>query len=139
MLISAIEILLLIIAGLLFVPTLVLLIEVVIACAAKRRPRDTSAIFKGKVAVIMPAHNESAGLEATLTKLNGQLPRLSDIHVVADNCTDDTADIARRCGATVYVRSDTERRGRGMLWRMASRCLRRILLMLSWSSMLIAW
>jgi cellulose synthase/poly-beta-1,6-N-acetylglucosamine synthase-like glycosyltransferase len=33
--------------------------------------------------------------------------------VIADNCTDDTAEIARGLGATVLARSDPERRGKG--------------------------
>jgi cellulose synthase/poly-beta-1,6-N-acetylglucosamine synthase-like glycosyltransferase len=35
------------------------------------------------------------------------------ILVVADNCTDDTAEIAKRCGVDVIERFDSERRGKG--------------------------
>ncbi len=65
--------------------------------------------------VIVPAHNESAGIAATVESLLGlDYPRgLFEVIVVADNCTDDTAKRARRAGATVLERSDEARRGKG--------------------------
>jgi cellulose synthase/poly-beta-1,6-N-acetylglucosamine synthase-like glycosyltransferase len=38
---------------------------------------------------------------------------LFEVVVVADNCDDDTAEQARAAGATVMVRNDTEKRGKG--------------------------
>ena len=38
---------------------------------------------------------------------------LLDIYVVADNCTDDTARVARQAGAAVYERHDQTRKGKG--------------------------
>jgi len=64
---------------------------------------------------IVPAHDESAGIGATVTSLLGvDYPApLFDVLVVADNCQDDTADQARAAGATVLERHDAERRGKG--------------------------
>jgi 1,2-diacylglycerol 3-beta-glucosyltransferase len=64
---------------------------------------------------VVPAHNESAGIGATVASLLGvDYPRaLFDVLVVADNCQDDTAAQARAAGATVLERQDAERRGKG--------------------------
>jgi 1,2-diacylglycerol 3-beta-glucosyltransferase len=65
--------------------------------------------------VLIPAHDESAGIAATVENLLAlDYPRdLFDVQAIADNCTDDTADRARAAGALVLERrSDTER-GKG--------------------------
>lgn len=64
---------------------------------------------------VVPAHNESAGIGETVASLrNVDYPsELFEVVVVADNCSDDTADKARAAGATVIERTDTERRGKG--------------------------
>jgi cellulose synthase/poly-beta-1,6-N-acetylglucosamine synthase-like glycosyltransferase len=65
--------------------------------------------------VIIPAHNEEAGVtEAVRSVLAIDWP--SDrfkVVVVADNCTDATAEVAARAGAQVLIRQDTELRGKG--------------------------
>jgi len=68
-----------------------------------------------RLAVIVPAHNEEAGLSLTLESLLAchEPPAAADIVVVADNCTDSTAAIARSHGATVLERHDGSRRGKG--------------------------
>jgi 1,2-diacylglycerol 3-beta-glucosyltransferase len=68
-----------------------------------------------KFDVIVPAHNEEAGIARTVTNLSAlDYPAaLRRILVVADNCSDATADRAREAGATVLVRHDTEKRGKG--------------------------
>ncbi len=65
--------------------------------------------------VIVPAHNEAAVIEgviASLRKLNWPADGFR-VLVVADNCTDSTAVLARAAGAEVLERHDTERRGKG--------------------------
>ena len=65
--------------------------------------------------VIVPAHNEAAGIAGTVTNLR-QLDwpaELFRVVVIADNCTDQTAEVARESGATVITRHDTTRRGKG--------------------------
>lgn len=62
--------------------------------------------------ILIPAHNEQAGIAATLDTLQ-PLPDWLQVLVVADNCTDSTAAVARRAGAEVAERHDTSRLGKG--------------------------
>jgi 1,2-diacylglycerol 3-beta-glucosyltransferase len=65
--------------------------------------------------VIVPAHDEAAGIGKTISSLQqldwpGARYR---IVIVADNCTDATAAVSRQAGATVLERQDLTRRGKG--------------------------
>lgn len=66
-------------------------------------------------ALLVAAHDEEmviANMVDSLSALN--YPREAyDIFVIADNCTDATAKIAREHGALVYERFDTTQRGKG--------------------------
>ncbi|MDQ3762349.1 MAG: glycosyltransferase family 2 protein [Actinomycetota bacterium] len=53
------------------------------------------------VAVIVPAHNEAATIEKTIHSCLHQTYPVSQVIVVADNCTDATAALAQAAGATV--------------------------------------
>lgn len=66
-----------------------------------------------RTVVLIPAHNEAAGIEATLAALQAGIDPAVTLLVVADNCTDDTAARARAAGATVLERHDPARRGKG--------------------------
>jgi len=66
-----------------------------------------------RLAVLMPAHDEESGIEATVTTLRAELGPGDRLLVVADNCTDRTAELARAAGAEVVERRDAERRGKG--------------------------
>lgn len=65
------------------------------------------------IAVLMPAHNEAAVIVETLVALTPQLSPQDRLIVVADNCTDETAQLARNAGTTVLERRDNSRRGKG--------------------------
>jgi cellulose synthase/poly-beta-1,6-N-acetylglucosamine synthase-like glycosyltransferase len=66
-----------------------------------------------RVAVLVPAHNESTHVLPTIACLRAELGPRDRLVVVADNCSDDTAMLARSAGAEVVERSDPERRGKG--------------------------
>jgi cellulose synthase/poly-beta-1,6-N-acetylglucosamine synthase-like glycosyltransferase len=102
-------------AGLLSVPVAVLLIEVIAALKAPRlEPFEVRELnIEKRVAVVVPAHNESSGLVPTLQDIRLQLGVADRLIVVADNCTDDTAAVAAASGAEVIVRNDPERIGKG--------------------------
>jgi cellulose synthase/poly-beta-1,6-N-acetylglucosamine synthase-like glycosyltransferase len=103
------------VAGILAIPVAVLLGEVLAAVAAPRSKRDADSEdgARPRIAVLVPAHNEGAGLIPTLEDIKAQLAPGDRLLVVADNCSDDTAAVAARSGAEVVVRSDLERIGKG--------------------------
>ena len=68
-----------------------------------------------KFALVLPAHNEEGQIGDLLTDLAAldYPPGKFTVFVIADNCTDATADRARRGGATTLERHDLENRGKG--------------------------
>ena len=68
-----------------------------------------------KFMAIIPAHNEEFVVKNLIESLKNQnYPKeLLDIYVIADNCTDKTAEIAKEAGAIVYERNHTEGRTKG--------------------------
>jgi len=67
-------------------------------------PDATDPVAKPlRLTVLVPAHDESATIAATLESLWAQERPPERVVVVADNCTDDTADVARRGGADVFT------------------------------------
>lgn len=55
------------------------------------------------VIAMIPAHDEAGGIASAIASLAGQAVAFDRIVVVADNCSDDTAEIARAAGAEVFV------------------------------------
>lgn len=86
--------------------------------AAIRAPQQTplpSFNPTHRFVILIPAHNEEVLVSTTLKALSKlDYPAdLFSIHVVADNCTDQTAIKARECGVAVYERTDADLRGKG--------------------------
>jgi cellulose synthase/poly-beta-1,6-N-acetylglucosamine synthase-like glycosyltransferase len=103
-------------AACLLVLTTVFAVEVVAALLHRRptgRERAVSPDMDPSVAVIVPAHNEGAGMLPTLGDIRRQLRPGDRLLVVADNCTDDTAELAAAAGAEVVRRDDPGRVGKG--------------------------
>jgi len=97
----------------LLIPCAVLLVECVAALIPRSEEKIREQVDNTKVTVLVPAHNEELILNSTLKDLKCKLPKKHDLIVVADNCTDKTADIARQLGATVIERNDDTKRGKG--------------------------
>lgn len=66
-----------------------------------------------KLVVLVPAHDEEVVIESTLKGVREQLRPQDRLLVVADNCSDTTAVVARKMGAEVIERSDATKRGKG--------------------------
>lgn len=99
---------------LLSIPVVVLLGEVCAAIALPRRAVGEDLVCaRPSVAVLVPAHNEAAGILPTLQDIKAQLGPTDRLVVVADNCADDTAAGAMVAGAEVAVRNDLSRIGKG--------------------------
>lgn len=95
-------------------PVLVLALQVLAAfLPAGARVCGRSDRKAPRLAVLVPAHDEAAGIVATLQNLAQNIGAGDRILVVADNCTDDTAALARQCGVDVVERFDETARGKG--------------------------
>ncbi len=95
-------------------PSAVLLVECAAAWRAKRAaPAAPSGIRPPKIAILIPAHNEELLIDSTISSIRPQLGSSDRLIVVADNCDDRTANIARAAGAEVTERRDPVHRGKG--------------------------
>jgi cellulose synthase/poly-beta-1,6-N-acetylglucosamine synthase-like glycosyltransferase len=107
--------LLALVALVLALPTLSDLVS--LARAAGRRGRRLMGPVSGelpRIVFLVPAHDEEVLIAHTVTSLRAQDYPVErrPIVVIADNCSDRTADIAAAAGASVLVRQDTQRRGK---------------------------
>jgi cellulose synthase/poly-beta-1,6-N-acetylglucosamine synthase-like glycosyltransferase len=66
-----------------------------------------------KCAVIVPAHDEERAIVRTINAIQSQLNPTDRLIVVADNCTDETANLAFNAGAETIERKDAVLRGKG--------------------------
>ena len=96
------------------IPCLVLFVESFSALfplnlqpGGKNRPKGT------KVTILIPAHDEESVICATLKQLSLAQKPEDKVVVIADNCQDRTAEIARAAGATVIERYNSDLKGKG--------------------------
>lgn len=92
-----------------------LLMLTVAAIFAKRETAPRQGAPTHRFVIMVPAHNEERLLPQLLENL-GQMDyphELYAVHVVADNCSDQTAERGRSGGAVVHERFNTELRGKG--------------------------
>jgi len=68
-----------------------------------------------QLTVLVPAHNEELTVATALSSLWNQSRRPDRVIVVADNCTDATADIARASGAEVFATRNNAEKKAGAL------------------------
>lgn len=108
-----VEIILFAIALGLLVPISVLFIECSAAFFPSRHTEWHAMTPRPRIDVLVPARNEETGIGATLKTLLPQLTAQDRLVVIADNCDDETAAVARAVGATVIERQELERRGKG--------------------------
>ncbi len=114
---------------LVLVPTLLFAFYLALLTAAasfKRVKRGIGAsTFLRRFVILVPSHDEEAVIDGTLKSLiDIDYPKGSyDIIVIADNCSDRTAEIARASRATVFERFDDINKGKGQALRW---CLDRL-------------
>ena len=99
---------LLIICSILFIETIAGLLPV-----TKGTSKQSEQAKKIKFKILIPAHNEEVVIDSTLNDLKAKLNNSQNIVVVADNCTDATAEIARSNGVQVIERREPNLRGKG--------------------------
>ena len=82
----------------------------------RKRPEKHEVSHPDKnYAIIVAAHNEQSVIGNTIRSIKAMdyPAEKYGVFVIADNCTDDTANIARACGAVVFERQDTSNKGKG--------------------------
>jgi cellulose synthase/poly-beta-1,6-N-acetylglucosamine synthase-like glycosyltransferase len=88
----------------------------------RRAPVPAAPAARASLLFLIPAHDESFTIAPCVESLLAMRNTLADsrVIVVADNCTDDTAEVARTLGAEVLERFDTLRRGKppALAWAM---------------------
>jgi cellulose synthase/poly-beta-1,6-N-acetylglucosamine synthase-like glycosyltransferase len=93
---------------------LAFILEIVSGLAPLKASEDPGPLDPGThYAVLMPAHNEAATILRAAPYLAAIEHPGRRILVVADNCTDDTANLARATGVAVVERHDVGARGKG--------------------------
>lgn len=92
-------------------PIFVFAAQILLAVRSGRPPLQ--AARRPGLVVIVPAHDEELGIASTLRSIAAQLGDRDRLVVVADNCSDRTAEIAAAAGAEVTSRHDPARRGKG--------------------------
>ena len=100
-------------AAVLLLPILVFSVECWAARAPKKRCERAAKGPRPSVAILVPAHDEERVIESTIRCLRSELTDQDRLVVVADNCTDRTAEVAREAGVEVIERTDADRLGKG--------------------------
>ena len=95
------------------IPIIVFLAECIVGVFQSKARTLDSQSHTIRTAILMPAHNESAVIANTLKGLTTQVSDADEIVVIADNCSDDTAEIARSFNVTVLERFHETERGKG--------------------------
>ena len=103
--------------ALVWIITIFWLYQILISATALIKLKDKPLIKSKnhKFMAIIPAHNEAGVVANLIESLKNQDydKNLLDIYVIADNCTDNTAQIARNAGAIVYERFDETKKTKG--------------------------
>jgi glycosyltransferase involved in cell wall biosynthesis len=96
----------------LLLPATVLFTEVLLALTPRANVTLTLS-GRPRLAIVMPAHNEGSIIADSIRSILPQLASSDRLIVVADNCSDGTADVAAIEGAHVITRTDSSLRGKG--------------------------
>ena len=113
-LLCCVEVTLYFLAVILVLPVGVLAVECMAALVLSRqKQRFSRPCVSPQVAILIPAHNEAEVIGQTLESLWPQLKQGDRLIVIADNCSDQTAKIARQQGATVLERQNSVHVGKG--------------------------
>lgn len=101
--------------NILVLPFLAMMLLTSLAALFSPRRTKTPANPESRFLIIVPAHNERLGIAGTVESCLAQdYPRdRFEVLVIADNCGDDTADIAERAGAEVVERHHETKRSKG--------------------------
>jgi 1,2-diacylglycerol 3-beta-glucosyltransferase len=85
------------------------------AIRAAPPPNTNNRTPSTRFMIIIPAHDEAGVIRATVSRLLAidYSAHLFSIHIIADHCSDNTAEVARQAGAVVHERNEGPRTGKG--------------------------
>jgi cellulose synthase/poly-beta-1,6-N-acetylglucosamine synthase-like glycosyltransferase len=95
----------------------------VLARPLRSEAKTTRPSGRISVTALIPARDEELHIAATLESLRRQTVPPTAVWVIADNCTDKTAEVARAGGADVYTTVDNHHRKAGGLNQLLTRLL----------------
>ncbi len=110
----------------LVIPPIIYLLIITLAGLSTPRRLNISKKASGTIGILIPAHNEKLSIKRTIESILSAAKYADDadidINVIADNCQDNTADIARLTGVNVLERTNKNLRGKGaaLQWAMNS-------------------
>ena len=95
------------------IPCLVFFSECLAAFLSSTSSSDLADVKRPKTTVLIPAHNEAEQIKEVIEGLQTQLTEADRAIVIADNCHDNTAELARSTGVEVLEREHKTNRGKG--------------------------
>lgn len=95
------------------IPCLIFFIECLAAFFSSSSSLNLETIQRPKTTILIPAHNEAEQIKEVIEGLQTQLAEQDRVVVIADNCHDNTAELARTTGVEVLEREHQTDRGKG--------------------------
>lgn len=95
------------------IPCTVFFLECLAAFFSSTSKSNGEKIERPQTTILIPAHNEAAQIREVIETLLLQITERDRIIVIADNCHDNTAELARSTGVTVLERENLTERGKG--------------------------
>lgn len=100
---------------LLLFPLCYLLLLALAGIRSAPKPATKDLSLTNRFMIVIPAHDEVSVIKNTVIRLGAlDYPaELFSIHIIADHCSDKTAEVARHAGAIVHERNEGPRSGKG--------------------------
>jgi cellulose synthase/poly-beta-1,6-N-acetylglucosamine synthase-like glycosyltransferase len=100
-------------ALLLTIPIILFTIECLVATLSKQNNQKIVSKNYPKTAILIPAHNEANQIALVIKEAQKQSQNRDRLIVIADNCQDETAEIARKANVEVIERTNEVEKGKG--------------------------
>lgn len=107
------NIILVIVGIIVLIPCLIFFVECLAAFVLSSSSLSFDRTKRPQTTVLIPAHNEAEQIKEVIEVLLPQLSKQDRVIVIADNCHDNTAELARTTGVTVLERENSQERGKG--------------------------
>ena len=95
------------------IPCFVFFLECLAAFVSASGSGKQVDLSRPKTTILIPAHNEAEQIKEVIEGLQMQLSDRDRVIVIADNCHDNTAELARSTGVEVLERENKTERGKG--------------------------